>query len=153
MLTYLSRRVLGLFPSSSASHSSHSLLSILAPGKPTDFKPTLIPRYHMRPGCGSRSSMASITRSTSNILPGSKRFAMLDFGTSYVDNRPVLRKIAERLPVTLLINIATIALVFFCRHTAGVLSAVRRGSVADRRRRSSLSSVFPRPSSGSRSSG
>jgi len=61
-----------------------------------------------------------------------KQIATLDFGRSYKDHRPVIQKIAERLPVTLSINIISILLVYIISIPLGVYSAVTQGSIRDR---------------------
>jgi peptide/nickel transport system permease protein len=60
------------------------------------------------------------------------RVAKLDFGRSFKDDRPVLSKIAERLPATLLLNVCTLLLIFSVAIPIGVLSAVRQNSFFDR---------------------
>jgi peptide/nickel transport system permease protein len=60
------------------------------------------------------------------------RVARLDFGRSFRDDRPVLAKIAERLPNTLLLNVASLAVIFLIAVPIGVLSARRPGGVLDR---------------------
>lgn len=61
-----------------------------------------------------------------------KRVVTFDFGNSYKDHRPVLEKIAERLPVTLELNFISIFLVYLIAVPIGVFSAVRQGSLLDR---------------------
>ncbi|MCX8093936.1 MAG: ABC transporter permease [Candidatus Goldbacteria bacterium] len=61
-----------------------------------------------------------------------KRFIKLDFGESFIDNRPVMDKILERLPATLLLNIISLFLIFSFGIIIGVTSAVRRNSFYDR---------------------
>ena len=56
----------------------------------------------------------------------------LDFGESMVDGRSVTRKIMERVPVTLGINLLSIALILSLAIPIGVLSAVRQHSLFDR---------------------
>lgn len=60
------------------------------------------------------------------------RLVRLDFGESMVDGRSVTRKIMERVPVTLGINLLSIALILSLAIPIGVLSAVRQHSVFDR---------------------
>jgi peptide/nickel transport system permease protein len=61
------------------------------------------------------------------------RFVRLDFGRSFApDGRPVLQKIAERLPVTLFLNIAEMLLILAVAVPIGVLSATRQYSVFDK---------------------
>ncbi len=60
------------------------------------------------------------------------RFVRLDFGESFIDNRPVLEKVAERLPATLLLNISALVLIFIFGIVIGVTSALKRNSAYDR---------------------
>ncbi|RMH51644.1 MAG: ABC transporter permease [Zetaproteobacteria bacterium] len=62
-----------------------------------------------------------------------KRLATLDFGNSFsADGRPVLDKIAERLPVTLWINLLAMALILAVAIPVGVVSSARQNSWLDR---------------------
>ncbi len=61
-----------------------------------------------------------------------KRFVLLDFGKSFVDNRDVFKKIAERVPVTLTINMFSLILIFIIAVPVGVISATRRYSLFDK---------------------
>jgi peptide/nickel transport system permease protein len=61
------------------------------------------------------------------------RMATLDFGDSFSpDGRPVSEKIRERIPITLTINVLSMALIFLVAIPVGVYSAVREGSLFDR---------------------
>ena len=61
------------------------------------------------------------------------RLARLDFGRSFLpDGKPVLTKIGERLPVTLLLNIVEMLIILTVAVPIGVLSAVRQGSGFDK---------------------
>lgn len=62
-----------------------------------------------------------------------KRLAVLDFGRSFsADGRPVLDKITERLPVTLLINSLAMLFIILVAIPIGIASAVRRDSWFDK---------------------
>jgi len=62
-----------------------------------------------------------------------KRLAVLDFGNSFsADGRAVLDKIAERVPVTLWINVLAMLLILATAIPIGVASAVHRDSLFDR---------------------
>lgn len=61
-----------------------------------------------------------------------KQILTLDFGNSYVDHRPVIDKIAERLPITLSLNILSIFLAYFISIPIGVYAAVKQWSIAER---------------------
>ena len=56
----------------------------------------------------------------------------LNFGVSFIDNRPVVEKIAERLPVTLTMNIAAVFIAYIIAIPLGVYSALRAGTLGDR---------------------
>ena len=61
------------------------------------------------------------------------RIARLDFGRSFQpDNRPVLHKIGERLPITLFLNILQLLIIFFLAIPIGVASATRQYSLFDK---------------------
>ena len=61
------------------------------------------------------------------------RLVQLDFGNSFAqDHRPVKQKIAERLPVTILINVLSIILILGVAIPIGILSATHQNSLFDR---------------------
>lgn len=66
-----------------------------------------------------------------------KRFVKLDFGKSFVDGREVIKKIGERIPVTLIINILSLLLVFIIAIPIGIISATKRYSLFDK-----ISTIF-----------
>jgi peptide/nickel transport system permease protein len=61
-----------------------------------------------------------------------KQIATLDFGRSYKDHRPVIDKIAERIPITLTLNIISIILIYLIAIPIGVYSAVAHGRFSER---------------------
>lgn len=61
-----------------------------------------------------------------------KSICKFDFGESYKDHRPVLRKIGEALPITLALNFLEMALAYFISIPLGVFSALRKDSLLDR---------------------
>jgi peptide/nickel transport system permease protein len=61
------------------------------------------------------------------------RLARLDFGRSFApDGRPVLHKIGERLPVTLMLNIAELLVIVAFAVPIGMASATRQYSLFDK---------------------
>jgi peptide/nickel transport system permease protein len=61
------------------------------------------------------------------------RIVRLDFGRSFApDGRPVLTKIGERLPITLLLNIIEMLIILALAVPIGVLSATRQYSTFDK---------------------
>ncbi len=61
-----------------------------------------------------------------------KKVLRLDFGLSFKDKRPVITKIAEALPVTLLINMVTILVVYLVSIPLGIWSARHKGDTLDK---------------------
>ncbi len=62
-----------------------------------------------------------------------KKLAMLDFGRSFApDNRPVVDKIKERIPITLTLNIISLLIEFGVAVPIGILAAIRRDTLYDK---------------------
>jgi peptide/nickel transport system permease protein len=62
-----------------------------------------------------------------------RNMVVLDFGRSFApDNRPVIDKIMERIPITLLINILSMILIMVVAIPIGVMSAVKQNSLFDK---------------------
>ncbi len=59
------------------------------------------------------------------------KLVRLDFCRSISDNRPVVEKIAERIPITLAINVISLILILGLAIPIGVLAAARRGGGFD----------------------
>jgi peptide/nickel transport system permease protein len=60
------------------------------------------------------------------------RFVTLDFGEAFADGRKVKDKILESLPITLVINLLSLAVVLIVALPIGIVSAVRQNSWFDR---------------------
>ena len=61
-----------------------------------------------------------------------KSMITLDFGFSYKDNRPVMDKIWERLPITLQLNIISLFLTYLFAIPLGIYSATHQYSAPDK---------------------
>jgi len=61
-----------------------------------------------------------------------KRFARLDFGRSFIDNRPVIDKIGERLPATILLNVCALMVIYFISLITGIYAALKRNRAFDK---------------------
>lgn len=61
-----------------------------------------------------------------------KRFVKLDFGKSFVDDKKVIDKIRERIPITIIINVLSLVITFCLAVPIGVLSATRQFSLFDK---------------------
>ncbi len=60
------------------------------------------------------------------------RLVKLDFGTSFKDHRPVLEKLKEAVPITLLLNVLSILLIYLIAFPLGIYSAIRPRSWFDK---------------------
>ena len=105
----------------------------LAPGEPispmADFNPKFTPEMRER----LRAQYGLDKPLYVQYLNWLKGLATLDLGRSFApDRRPVWEKIKERLPVTLLINVLSMLIIFGVAVPLGVASAVREGSLFDR---------------------
>lgn len=60
------------------------------------------------------------------------RIVRFDFGNSFLDERPVIEKIAERLPATLILQISSLVLIFAIALPLGIASAVKHNSLFDK---------------------
>jgi peptide/nickel transport system permease protein len=61
-----------------------------------------------------------------------RNLVTLKFGESFKDQQPVLEKIAHRLPVTILLNVLSIALIYLVAVPLGIYSATHPYTVLDR---------------------
>jgi len=109
----------------------------LAPGSPVQSK------LQLEEGIKAESITKEIVEQTKKLYgldkPIYTRYAIwlkqiltLDFGRSYKDHRPVIDKIAERLPITLILNAISILLVYVISIPIGVYSAVNQWSFTER---------------------
>ncbi|MFH1189182.1 MAG: ABC transporter permease [Candidatus Omnitrophota bacterium] len=137
MLTYIVRRLIGLLPVFLGITLISFFVIHLAPGKPTDIQASLNPKVSYEARVRLEKLYGLDKPVHVQYLHWFKRFVTFDFGRSYVDDRPVSKKIAERIPVTVLINALALILILAAGIPLGILSAVKRGSLWDR-----LTTVF-----------
>jgi peptide/nickel transport system permease protein len=141
MTTYVIKRLLLFIPTLIAITIITFTISRLAPGDPTELKVGV-----------SQESMKADEKSQLNqqakdyykqkwgldkpiymqyvIWLGN--MATGDFGNSFIDNRPVMHKIVERLPVTVPISLSTIFIAYMIAIPIGIYSAARQYSFWDR---------------------
>ncbi len=113
-----------------------SLLSFavinLAPGKPVALENSLNPRVSAR-ALERLEKLYELDKPVyERYWHWLKRTAALDFGRSFSDNRPVIEKIAERLPVTIIINLLSLFLIFAAAIPLGVRCALRPDGMLDK---------------------
>jgi peptide/nickel transport system permease protein len=104
----------------------------LAPGNPIESMGTFNPNVSAE----SLENMKKLYHLNEPIymqyLDWLKSMLSLNFGTSLVDGVSVMSKIAERLPVTIGINIAVLILSLAVSIPIGVASAIKKGSFFDK---------------------
>ncbi len=133
MLGYLARRILGLVPLLvGISFVSFAVIQ-LAPGSPVDRITDLNPKAS--PEVRARLEEAFGLNQPLHVQYAQwlRRIVVGDFGKSFApDRRPVLEKIVEALPVTLLLDGLSLLLILALGIPVGVLSATRPYSMPDR---------------------
>ncbi len=137
MLNYIFKRLAGLIPVFFGITLISFFVMHLAPGKPTDLQTALNPKVSYEAKLRLEKLYGLDKPVYVQYLSWVGRFVRLDFGSSYLDDRPVLNKICERIPITLLINIISLFFIFTIGAVIGITSAVKRGSILDR-----LTTVF-----------
>jgi len=132
MTRYILRRLIGLIPLLFGITIITFAVIHLAPGRPTDLQAQFNPKVSLE----ARERIAHLygLDKPLNIqyMDWVKRSLRLDFGISFVDSRPVIEKIRERIPITLGINLASIILILLIGIPIGVSSAVKEGGFYDR---------------------
>jgi len=133
MLTYLAKRLLMMIPLLIGITLISFIVIHLAPGEPTDMQTDLNPKssVEMRDRLRERYNLDKPLHVQYGLWL--KQVATLDFGESFAqDHRPVLVKVRERMPITILINVLSIVVILAVSVPIGILSAVRRNSMFDR---------------------
>ena len=132
MINYIIRRLLFTIPVLIGVTLITFGVMHLAPGKPTD----LATDMNAKVSADAKTQMIKLYGLDKPVYVqyGSwlKRFALLDFGSSFKDGRPAIKKIAERLPATLLLNFLSLLLIFVIALPIGIISAVKHNSVFDK---------------------
>ncbi|HEX9666543.1 MAG TPA: ABC transporter permease [Thermodesulfobacteriota bacterium] len=137
MRNYIIKRLILLVPTLLGITLITFLVIQLAPGSPVERK------LQLEEGIKAESITKDIIEQTKKLYGLDKpiyirywiwlrQIATLDFGRSYKDHRPVIDKIAERLPVTLSLNIISIILVYTIAIPLGIISAIGQGRFSDR---------------------
>jgi peptide/nickel transport system permease protein len=132
MLSYLAKRLLMMIPLLLGITIISFVVIHLAPGEPTDIQTEMNPLASAELQDRLRAQYDLDKPLYVQYGKWLGRLVRLDFGDSFSqDRRPVLDKILERLPITILINVLSIALILAVSIPIGILSAVRRRSLFD----------------------
>ena len=104
----------------------------LAPGEPTDLQTTMNPRVSAQAKENLRKLYGLDQPLPVQYARWVKRVVAMDFGTSFVDGQKVVTKIMERMPITIVINLLSLILIFGIALPIGVYSATHPGSAFDK---------------------
>jgi len=136
MTTYIIRRILLMIPTILGITIMVFAISRLAPGDPVSLS--------MGPNGQLDAQRAADVRKVRMALYGLdkpihvqygiwlKRVVKLDFGDSIKHHRPVIDLIAERLPVTITLNLISIVIIYLISIPLGIFTAVKQGKFSDR---------------------
>lgn len=133
MLKYAFKRLLMMIPAMLGITVVSFAVMHLAPGRPTDALTDMNPQATLE----ARERLMELYGLDRPLhvqyLDWLGRVARLDFGRSFSpDRRPVAEKIAERLPVTLFLNVSSLLVILAVALPLGLYSAVRAGGFFDR---------------------
>lgn len=133
MIAYLAKRLAGFVPLLVGISFVSFMVMALAPGSPVDLMTDMNPKAspEAREQLEKYYGLDQPLHVQYGLWLG--RIATGDFGTSFSrDRRPVLDKITEALPVTLLINVLDLILILALAIPIGIYSASRQYSLGDR---------------------
>ncbi|MBI4772726.1 MAG: ABC transporter permease [Deltaproteobacteria bacterium] len=133
MWVYLLKRLASMIPLLIGITLISFVVIHLAPGSPVDLQTEMNPK-------ASPEARARLEKLYGLDQPlhvqyflWLSRMLRLDFGRSFSpDGRPVADKILERLPITILINVLSLALILAVAVPIGIVSAVRPNSLFDK---------------------
>ncbi len=132
MISYLIKRIFILIPLFFGIILISFLVIHLAPGKPTGIQTDLNPKVSME----VRKRLEKLYGLDKPLIVQFKdwsfRLIRFDFGSSFIDDRPVWDKIKERMPITILINLLSLLLILIIGIPLGVKSALKQGSLFDK---------------------
>ncbi|QWV95026.1 ABC transporter permease [Geomonas oryzisoli] len=133
MANYLIKRILMLVPLLLGITLITFTVIHLAPGEPVEMATAMSPK-------ASAATRARLREFYGLDKPLHVQYGMwlsnlsrLDFGRSFApDNRPVLDKIKERIPITISLNVIALILEFGLALPIGIMAAVHRDTLLDR---------------------
>ncbi len=132
MLYYIGRRLVGILPLLIGITIISFAVIHLAPGGPVELATTLDAKVT----AGARQRLMHLYGLDKPLhiqyIDWLLRLVKFDFGNSFLDGRKVINKIAERIPITLLINVLSLFLILIVAIPVGITSAVKVNSFYDR---------------------
>ena len=132
MVSYIAKRLLGLLPVLFGITVVTFFVIHLSPGKPTRLQAEMSPKITLE----AREKLDRLYGLDKPVYiqywQWVKKLAVLDFGKSFTDERPVLVKIGERIPITITIELLSLFLIFLIAVPIGIMSAVKENSLFDK---------------------
>lgn len=133
MIVYLLKRILLMVPVLLGITIISFSVMKMAPGDPISLMTDLNPNMNEEAIKRIRAHYGLDEPWHMQYLKWLRNMVVLDFGRSFAsDSRPVLDKIAERIPITLLINLLSMSFILAAAIPLGVISAVKQDSWFDR---------------------
>ena len=134
MLAYALRRLLLAVPLLLGITFISFMVIHLAPGDPVEIQSGDMAERNIREAYKALREMYGLDKPLyEQYWNWLSRIVRLDFGRSFApDGRPVLTKISERLPITLLLNVVEMLIILALAVPIGVLSATRQYSNFDK---------------------
>ena len=132
MLSYIVRRLLLIIPMLIGICLITLMVMHLAPGDPASVRYGLNPEVAGSARAQFRELYGLDKPVLVQFFTWLKRIVRFDFGNSFIDDRPVIKKIGERLPATLLLGAISILVIYLLAIPIGVSSAVKANTPYDR---------------------
>lgn len=132
MAVYLVKRIFMILPMLLGITIITFIVIHLAPGSPTDAITELNPRASPQARENLRRIYGLDKPLPVQYIDWVRRLSVMDLGTSFTDGRPVLKKILERLPITILISGLSLLLIIVAAVPIGIISATRQYSLFDK---------------------
>ncbi len=133
MLSYLVKRLVMMVPLLFGITILSFAVIYLAPGEPTDLLTQMNPKMSAEARFRLRAYYGLDKPLHLQYLNWLKRVVRLDFGRSFSpDQRRVIEKILERIPITIFINVSAMILILLCAIPLGIISATHQYSLFDK---------------------
>ncbi len=132
MIGFIIKRIINLIPVLLGITIISFAVIHLAPGKPTDAMMQMNPKASLEAQERLEEIFGLDKPLYTQYIDWLRKIAVMDFGISFVDGRPVIKKIMERMPITIFINVLALIVIMSLAIPIGITSAVKRGSFFDK---------------------
>lgn len=153
MATYILQRILLFIPTLILITIVTFGISRLAPGDPAELKAGMAGENQQANREVTAETIKKIREAWHLDEPVWKQYfrwvgdlVTLDFGKSFKDNKPVMEKIGERIPITLAMSLISIVLAYIIAIPIGIHSATHPGSTGDKVMTTILFMLYSLPS-------